>query len=142
MYFDINNKWPKYIDIKQSKILQAWLWAFTNVFIPKNTKIWEYIWKKMLPNDFDNKYSNTDYWFSVRKWHKVLFVIDAANKKFSNWTRYINCPRNKVEENVKFFQYKQKIFVKSLRDIMPWEELLVWYGYEYGEKLLWYNIYD
>lgn len=142
MKYDLSIKYPYWIDIRSSTIEKSWLWAFSNDYIFKWSVIWEYIGKIYDPKLFDQKKSHTDYWFSVRQWSKVLFVIDAANKANWNWTRYINCARNRSEENVKFFQYKKRIFVKTLFDIKPWSELLVWYWYEYWEKLLGYNIYS
>lgn len=141
MKLDLSINLPNRIKIWPSSIEKSWLWAFANQFLPKWTVIWEYIGRIVGPKIFDQKKSNTDYWFSVREWQKVLFVIDAANKKYWNWTRYINCARNRAEENVKFFQYKKRIYVKTLYDVKPWAELLVWYWFEYWEKLLWYNIY-
>lgn len=142
MKFDLSINNPSRVFIKSSNIEKSGFWAFANQFISKWAVIWEYIWKIIDPKLFDQKRSHTDYGFSVRDWSKVLFVIDAANKKHWNWTRYINCARNRSEENVKFFQYKKRIFVKTLIDIKPWAELLVWYWFEYWEKLLWYNIYN
>lgn len=140
--FDLSVKWPWWIDIKQSIIEGSGMWAFSKINIKPNLTIWEYIWHIVSSDQFDNKRWYNHHWFSVRKWHKVIFVIDSWNKKHSNWTRYINCARHSNEENLKFFQYKQRIYVKTIKPVKAWEELLIWYGYEYWEKLLWYNIYD
>ncbi len=142
MKFDLWKKYPEWIEIKKSNIINSWMWAYTKIDLKKNIVIWEYIWKKCSSKDFDNKWKYIDYWFSVRKWHKVIFVLDAANKKNANWTRYVNCARHNDEENVTFYQYRQRIFIKTIKPISAWTELLIWYWYEYGEKLLWYNIYD
>ncbi|MEF2175879.1 MAG: SET domain-containing protein-lysine N-methyltransferase [Candidatus Absconditabacteria bacterium] len=142
MKFDLSINNPSRVFIKSSNIEKSGFGAFANQFISKGAVIGEYIGKIIDPKLFDQKRSHTDYGFSVRDGSKVLFVIDAANKKHGNWTRYINCARNRSEENVKFFQYKKRIFVKTLIDIKPGAELLVWYGFEYGEKLLGYNIYN
>lgn len=142
MKFDILERFPDWIEIKKSWIEQAWLWAFSRINISKNTTIWEYIGKIMDPDDFDNKKSHHDYGFSVYDGRKVLFVIDSANKKYWNWTRYINCARNSKEENVYFYQYKKRIFIKTHKEIKKWDELFVWYGKEYWVKLNGVDIYS
>ena len=142
MKFDILEKFPNRIEIKKSWIKEAWLWAYSQINIPKNTTIWEYIGKIINPDDFDNKKSHHDYGFSVYDKWKVLFVIDSANKKYGNWTRYINCARSSKEENVYFYQYKKRIFIKTHKEIKKWDELFVWYGKEYGVKLNGVDIYS
>ena len=142
MKIDFNDKYPNWLTIKDSNIQNSWKGVFSNIYIKKWVVLWEYIWKITDPKLFDNKHSHTQYWFSVRSWSKVIFVIDAASKKFANWTRYINCAWDKTLVNVKFFQHKQRIYVKTLIDIFPNDEILVWYWYEYWEKVLWYNIYN
>ncbi len=142
MKFDILEKFPNRIKIKKSWINGAGLWAFSNIDIPKDTTIWEYIGKIMNPDDFDNKKSHHDYGFSVYDGKKILFVIDAANKKYWNWTRFINCARNSEEENIYFYQYKKRIFVRTHKKIKAGDELFIWYGKEYGEKLTGIDIYE
>ena len=49
--------------------------------------------------------------------------------------RYVNCPRNEAEQNLVSFQYECNIYYSTYKDIFPGQELLVWYGFEYAEKL-------
>lgn len=49
--------------------------------------------------------------------------------------RYVNCARYASEQNLAAFQYKGNIYYKSIRNIPPYSELLVFYGFDYAEKL-------
>ncbi|XP_026682350.1 histone-lysine N-methyltransferase PRDM9-like [Diaphorina citri] len=42
--------------------------------------------------------------------NKPHHYIDAGNPQKSNWMRYVNCARNKFEENLVAFQYKGRLF--------------------------------
>jgi hypothetical protein len=61
--------------------------------------------------------------------------IDAGDPTRSNWMRFVNCPRHKVEENLVAFQWRGKIFYMTVRDIPADRELLVYYGDDYAETL-------
>ena len=54
---------------------------------------------------------------------------------YANWLRYINCPRSRSEENVGARQVGHHIEYYTLRPIAAGEELMVWYGPEYGQLL-------
>lgn len=41
--------------------------------------------------------------------------------------RFIQCARNKDEQNASAFQYQGRIYYRLLRDINIGEEILVWY---------------
>ncbi len=49
--------------------------------------------------------------------------------------RYVNCARFNGEQNLMAFQYCRAIYYRTSRVIKTGEELLVWYGDEYGEEL-------
>ena len=61
--------------------------------------------------------------------------MDAEDTHYANWLRYVNCARNEEEQNLQAFQYQGEIYYRTLRPILPGEELLVWYGEEYGKEL-------
>lgn len=62
--------------------------------------------------------------------------IDGADPYCSNWLRYINSPRNVEEQNLLAFQTNGKVFYRVIRPIMSQEELLVWYGNEFGKMFI------
>lgn len=47
--------------------------------------------------------------------------------------RYIRCARNRFEQNMNMVQYGPNIYYHSFKDIMPGEELLVWYESQYEQ---------
>ena len=49
--------------------------------------------------------------------------------------RYVNCSRNSAEQNLHAFQYKDKIYYWTSREIEKDEELLVYYGDVYAREL-------
>ena len=71
----------------------------------------------------------------IQRSGKTSHYVDARTVNTSNWMRYVNCARNSHEQNLLAFQYCGSIFYRSLRDVRPGEELLVWYGNAYGEEL-------
>ncbi|KAI5707462.1 hypothetical protein M8J77_002943 [Diaphorina citri] len=68
--------------------------------------------------------------------NKPHHYIDAGNPQKSNWMRYVNCARNKFEENLVAFQYKGRLFYRTTKHIPPMTELLVNYGNDYCKRLL------
>lgn len=64
-----------------------------------------------------------------------IHFIDALDRSKSNWMRYVNCARNEDEQNLIAYQYKGDIYYRSFKDIEPGNELLVWYGQDYGKDL-------
>lgn len=65
----------------------------------------------------------------------TLHFVDALEEETSNWLRFVNCSRWLKEQNLVAFQYQKEIFYTTIRDIEPGEELLVWYGDDYGLSL-------
>ena len=51
----------------------------------------------------------------------------------SNWMRYVNCARNEAEQNLIAYQYRGQIYYRSIKEIQPGKELLVYYGEEYAK---------
>ena len=49
--------------------------------------------------------------------------------------RYVNCARNHDEQTLLAYQYQGSIYYRTLCEIPASEELLVWYGDEYGAEL-------
>ena len=64
-----------------------------------------------------------------------LFYIDARKKKYSNWARYVNGVKTPLQKkknlNVRAYQYNEKIFYKTTRNIQQGEELFIDYGDSY-----------
>ena len=45
------------------------------------------------------------------------FYIDGEDVKQSNWLRYVNCARTKLEQNCEAYQYRGCIYYKTLSEI-------------------------
>ena len=60
---------------------------------------------------------------------------DAADIERSNWLRWPNCPRDALEENVLSVYCYGRVFYRTMRDVEPGEELLVYYGDAYAQQL-------
>ncbi len=122
--------------ISPSRITQAGLGLFAKKSLAKNTRLGHYEGELKTSEEFENL-RDTSYTFEVTR--KVgnrykLFYIDAKNKKKSNSLRYINgakTARQKARVNVKAYQYRGEIYYKTLRKILPGEELLLDYGDSY-----------
>uniref|UniRef100_A0A915I1B6 SET domain-containing protein n=1 Tax=Romanomermis culicivorax TaxID=13658 RepID=A0A915I1B6_ROMCU len=68
--------------------------------------------------------------------HPEAPVIDAYDKTYSNWMRYVNCARNEEEQNLIALFYKQQIYYATCKPIRRYDdELLIWYGSAYGKLL-------
>jgi len=66
---------------------------------------------------------------------KELYMIDASNKKVSNWTRYVNCGMYDLKNNLEPVQKWEDLYYVSRRDINPGEELWIDYGEGFRNRL-------
>lgn len=75
----------------------------------------------------------------------MIFVSDStllsqSDENNSNWTRFVRPATNVMEQNLELIQREYahineiKFFYYTTRDIMPNEELKVWYSKEYRQK--------
>ncbi|GBN49323.1 Histone-lysine N-methyltransferase PRDM9 [Araneus ventricosus] len=75
------------------------------------------------------------YAWQVRKGSKAHHYIEAKSKGSSNWMRYVNCADRKEFQNVAAFQFQGDIYYKTVKPVLPYTEILVWYGDEYASAL-------
>ena len=64
---------------------------------------------------------------------EVSHFLDGFNE--SNWMAFVRCARHKREQNLVVFQYHGCIYYRSVKDILPGNELLVWYDSKYTQLL-------
>lgn len=74
------------------------------------------------------------FW-QVRRNSQEDHYVDAYNILTSNWLRFLNCPRDEPEENVKVYECYGKIYYMTTKDVYPGTELLVHYGEAYAKEL-------
>lgn len=123
--------------IKKSTIPNAGLGVFALKRFKKNELLAEYTGKMLSVQEYESQPIPSPYiWMLMDTADIPIGYIDALDRKYANWTRFVNCPRNLKEENVIAIQKMYKLFYYAKRDIKPNEELLVWYGPDYGEDLI------
>ena len=97
--------------------------------LPKNTVLDYYRGQKLNPSQYKNL-KNKAYVWSVKSKKLGNIYIDGQNESKSNWLRFLNDSRD-YRNNIKPYQYCEKIFYKTMRDIYPGQELFVSYGDSY-----------
>lgn len=127
-----DDDWPAYISRGTSRIPGAGWGIYALQILPQGMKLGTY--KGELIKE-DKEDWDSDYIWEIDVSDKITWYIDAKNPRKSNWTRYVNCPRFLEEENVEAMQEHKKIVYYTTRTIYPGEELYVWYGPTYGQRL-------
>lgn len=127
---------PEFLEIRDSTVKGAGKGVFTKKAIKKDTSLGEYKGKLLSIEAYKKKPHHCDYiWEIMDEDDNTIAYIDGGNKKYSNWTRYVNCPCTKKQNNIVPIQKRFKMFYYTNRDIEKGEELFVWYGPSYGKKL-------
>jgi SET domain-containing protein len=114
--------------VKKSTIVGAGKGLFAKQALCENTKLGEYTGTIT----YDHFNEKSDYVFKVRlnrKNHAKYKYIDAADTDCI--LRYVNGADAQNSPNVYSYQYREKIYFKTLRPIKKDEELIVDYGDEY-----------
>tara|TARA_B100001093_G_scaffold510313_1_gene575944 strand:+ start:3682 stop:4140 length:459 start_codon:yes stop_codon:yes gene_type:complete len=131
----------KYIEIRNSNIKGAGLGAFAKKNIKSGTKLGEYIGERINYDNIDqydvDALSKSQYRMTVGSKPNIT-IIDAREEfiEKTNWTRFVNSVLSIDSENLNVFsyQYNQKIYFKTLKDIKKGEELLIYYGNDFWSK--------
>lgn len=121
--------------VKKSTLPGAGKGLFTNVFIPKGTRIAEYKGKISTWKEVDHKDGLNAYIYYVNRNH----VIDGLTFK-DNLARYANDAKGcengiKIMNNCIFVTTKLRVFLVSKKNIQPKSEILVRYGKEYWDVI-------
>ena len=64
---------------------------------------------------------------------EVSHFLDGLS--LHTWMPYVQCARHKKEQNMVVFQYHGCIYYRTIREITPGSELLVWYDTKYTQVL-------
>lgn len=128
-------KTPPWIEIRPSRIPGAGSGAFARVDLPAGKRLGEYTGRVLTAQQFD-KAEDRRYVWEVEGEDGEVRYLDGRPRRHGNWTRYVNCPRRRSEENVTAVQERGRMYYYAKRTIKSGEELLVWYGRAYGEWLL------
>lgn len=124
----------KHLVIKRSKIPGAGKGLFTKKFIEKGTRIVQYkgkltVWKAIQQQQFNG------YVYYIKR----NLVIDARNYT-KTFGRYANDAKGigklkKLNNNSRYVEDGQKVFIEAIKDINAGEEILVSYGKEYWDAV-------
>ncbi|XP_052080008.1 zinc finger protein 665-like [Mytilus californianus] len=126
------NTLPDGLSVKESRIPNAGLGVFADKTFPSRSKFGPY--QGEITKDAETAHY-TGYAWQIYLDGAPNYFIDALDKSKSNWMRYVNCARNEDEQNLIAYQYKGDIYYRCFKDIEPGNELLVWYGQDYGKDL-------
>lgn len=127
-------KIPPYIEIRPSDIPDAGMGAFAKAPLSAGQRLGPYEGRMLTPAEYE-ALDDRRYVWELRKDDEPVAYVDGRQRRRANWTRYVNSPRTASEENVTATQVGMRMVYFAKRDIAPGEELLVWYGAEYGEWL-------
>ncbi|XP_069703511.1 histone-lysine N-methyltransferase PRDM9-like [Periplaneta americana] len=120
---------PPMLCIAQSGIRGAGCGVWTKQLLSKGLRFGPYEGAKVMS-------ANTSgYCWQIRQNRRPVYCVDAKDCGLANWMRYVNCARHEGEQNLMAFQYKGQMYYRTFREIPPNNELLVWYGDDYGREL-------
>ncbi|XP_020916077.1 putative histone-lysine N-methyltransferase PRDM6 [Exaiptasia diaphana] len=94
--------------------------------IPQDVWIGPYEGKLIDINKEDKCEDRNNMW-EILQQNQIRYFIEGTDLSSANWMRFIQCARNKAEQNTSAFQYKGRVYYRVLRDIDIGEEILVWY---------------
>ncbi|EDO38776.1 predicted protein, partial [Nematostella vectensis] len=102
--------------------------------IPAGFIMGPYEGNKVKPADV-NTTADSSYMWEIFENGVLSFFVDASDEFTSNWMRFVRSARNSTEQNLSAIQFQQAVYYRTLRRIVPGEELLVWYDKSYPQYL-------
>ncbi|KFB51514.1 zinc finger protein [Anopheles sinensis] len=82
---------------------------------PSDKQLWRYFWRIFKDSDF--------------------YYLDGSDTTQSNWMRYVASAYSFAVMNLVACQHQEHIYFYTIRDIMPNEELMVWYCRDFAKRL-------
>uniref|UniRef100_A0A182J3A8 PR domain zinc finger protein 1 n=1 Tax=Anopheles atroparvus TaxID=41427 RepID=A0A182J3A8_ANOAO len=82
---------------------------------PSDKQLWRYFWRIFKDSDF--------------------YYLDGSDTAQSNWMRYVASAYSFAVMNLVACQHQEHIYFYTIRDIMPNEELMVWYCRDFAKRL-------
>lgn len=64
-----------------------------------------------------------------------FYYLDGSDTQQSNWMRYVASAYNMTVMNLVACQHQEHIYFYTIRDIMPNEELMVWYCRDFAKRM-------
>ncbi|XP_034610244.1 tissue-resident T-cell transcription regulator protein ZNF683 [Trachemys scripta elegans] len=104
-------------------------------YIPSGTRfgplVGEVYTKENVPKNADRKH----FWRIYSPGGELHHFIDARDPCRSNWMHYVNPTPDAPAQNLVACQNGLEIYFYTLKPIVTGAELLVWYNYEFAERL-------
>ncbi|XP_022340619.2 histone-lysine N-methyltransferase MECOM-like isoform X2 [Crassostrea virginica] len=111
---------PDRFELRESHMFPG-LGVWTKQLIQKGEKFGPFT--GVLKSTFNN---STSSWKVLTEKGEIKGWIDASEKGSGNWMKYIrNCSRSE-NQNLMAVQIEEEIYYKSMRDLLPGEEMLVY----------------
>ncbi|GBN03687.1 Histone-lysine N-methyltransferase PRDM9 [Araneus ventricosus] len=123
---------PYFFSIGISTIPRAGLGVWTEIPLVAGTVFGPYEGNVIKQNDDAKK---SGYAWQVRKQSKPHHYVEGADEDCSNWMRYVNCADHEEWQSVVAFQYLGKIYYRTYKPVLPFTEILVWYGNSYASEM-------
>lgn len=114
------------IEVRASSIAGAGLGVFATKLLPRKAVLGRYCGEHLTQQQYDARYPDGELGEYVLQVSKNLYV-DARDPALSNWPRYINDPRGSSARRANV-EFTRSGSVRTLRDILAGEEILVDYG--------------
>ncbi|GBM98613.1 putative histone-lysine N-methyltransferase PRDM7 [Araneus ventricosus] len=122
---------PYFFSIGISSIRKAGLGVWTEMPLIEGMVFGPFEGKILKKNEMSKA---SEYMWEVKKQSKVHHCIDASDASSSNWMRYVNCADDEEWQTMTAFQYMGKIYYKTYKPVLPYTEILIWYGDDYACK--------
>ncbi|CRL06618.1 CLUMA_CG019499, isoform A [Clunio marinus] len=82
---------------------------------PSDKSSWRYFWRIFKDSDF--------------------YYLDGSDNSHANWMRFVASAYNMKVMNLVACQHQEHIYFYTIRDIMPNEELMVWYCRDFAKRM-------
>ena len=107
--------------------------VFATECIPKGTRFGKMVGKVVHPN-YVTKGPYTTQVVDIHS-RKTLHYIDSNDRRYSNWMRQVMPAFRNTSWNLLAYQEKNEVYYLTIRNILPGEELCVWYCKEFAERI-------
>uniref|UniRef100_G3WS31 PR domain zinc finger protein 14 n=1 Tax=Sarcophilus harrisii TaxID=9305 RepID=G3WS31_SARHA len=107
--------------------------VFCSNLVPKGVRFGPFLGKVVNASEIKTYGDNSLMWEIFEDGHLSHF-IDGKGAS-GNWMSLVNCARFPEEQNLSAVQCQGQIFYESCKEILPNQELLVWYGDCYQQFL-------
>ena len=133
---NFNQNLDRLILIKDSSLSFAGKGAFARELLKKGQRLGEYNGKLLSLEEYE-ELSDKAYIFEVKKKFEgryYLFFIDARSGDALRFVNGAYTKEQKEKVNVEAYQYSERIFFRTRREVKKGEELVIDYGDNYWEE--------